>query len=112
MARRPCAALWETPAVNHNGDVTTCCLDVRMVNCLGNLTTTTLLAIWRGPTIHAWRLAQIRGDFAASGPACPGCNYESAGYYPTEKVRDYLERTGEAQTLADLIAAGPAEDEA
>ena len=102
--RRPCAGLWETPAVNHNGDVTTCCLDVRMENRLGNLTEQSLLEIWRGATIHAWRLAQIRGDFAASGPACPGCNFASAGTYPEEKIRAYLERTGEAGALAEYLA--------
>ena len=105
MARRkPCAGLWETPAVNHNGDVTTCCLDVRMENCLGSLRESSLFDLWHGATIHAWRLAQIRGDFAASGPACLRCNFASAGTFPDEKIRAYLERTGEAGALAAYLA--------
>lgn len=102
--RKPCAGLWETPVVNHNGDVTTCCLDVKMENKLGNLAQETLLEIWRGPKLHAWRVAQIRGRFHESGPACTKCNYMSAGTYPREKVIEYLERTGESRVLAEYLS--------
>ncbi|NOZ87609.1 MAG: hypothetical protein GXP49_15360 [Deltaproteobacteria bacterium] len=102
--REPCAGLWETPVVNHNGDVTTCCLDVKMKNKLGNLGQESLVSLWRGPKIHSWRIAQILGRFDMSGPACPDCNYKSAGTYPQRKIVEYLEKTGEAKVLADYLS--------
>jgi radical SAM protein with 4Fe4S-binding SPASM domain len=76
--------------VHVDGDVTTCCLDEHLENKLGNLKETPLAEIWNGSVLHAWRLAQIRGDFAASGPLCTRCNWQSAGTYPQEKVDTYL----------------------
>ena len=102
--RKPCAGLWETPVVNHNGDVTTCCLDVDMENKLGNLAEESLLEIWRGPRIHSWRMAQILGRFHESGPACIRCNFKSAGTYPRDKIVEYLERTGESRVLAEFLS--------
>ena len=79
--------------VHVDGDVTTCCLDEHLENKLGNLKETPLNKLWDGETIHAWRLAQARGDFAASGPLCTRCNWQSAGTYPQEKVDAYLKKT-------------------
>jgi radical SAM protein with 4Fe4S-binding SPASM domain len=81
--------------VHVDGDVTTCCLDEHMENKLGNLKETPLAEIWNGKTIHAWRLAHLRGDFANSGPFCVRCNWQSAGSYPPEKGRAYLEKSEE-----------------
>lgn len=78
--------------VHVDGDVTTCCLDEHLENKLGNLKETPLAEIWNGQELHTWRLAQIRGDFAASGPLCTRCNWRSAGTYPQEKVAAYLNR--------------------
>ena len=93
MKRPPCAALWNTPMVHVDGNVTTCCLDEHLENKLGNLKETPLAKLWNGETIHAWRLAHARGDFAASGPLCTRCNWQSAGSYPQEKVDAYLKKT-------------------
>ena len=100
--RPPCAGLWNTPIVHINGDLTTCCLDTKLKNRLGNLREHTLDALWNGETLRAWRLAQIRGDFAASGPYCTECNWRSAGTYPREKVIAWLEKIGE-NVLADAL---------
>ncbi len=97
--RRPCAGLWNTPMVHLNGDLTTCCLDTGLKNRLGNLRTDSLDALWYGPRIHAWRLAQIRGDYASSGPYCTECDWWSAGTYPDDLIEDYLEQTGEKELL-------------
>lgn len=93
--RPPCAGLWETPIVHVNGDLTTCCLDTQILNRLGNLREHSLDTLWNGPELHRWRVAQIRGDFAASGPYCTACNWRSAGAYSPEKSRAYLVKTGE-----------------
>lgn len=94
--------------VHLNGDLTTCCLDPKLLNKLGNLTQNTLDELWNGPRIHAWRLAQIRGDFEASGPCCTECHWWSAGSYPDGRIEEYLEKTGEFELLARFRAArGP-----
>ncbi len=85
--------------VHVDGSVTTCCLDEHLENRLGNLLQTPLSALWKGRTIHRWRLAQIRGDFADSGPLCTRCSWRSAGSYPPEQVERYLEETGEHELL-------------
>ncbi len=86
--------------VHLNGDLTTCCLDTGLKNRLGNLCEQSLEDLWHGPTIHVWRLAQIRGDFGSSGPYCTECDWWSAGTYPDALIERYLEQTGEWELLA------------
>jgi len=88
--RPPCAGLWNTPMVQVNGDVTTCCLDEHLENRLGSLRTSTLSELWNGETINRWRLAHIEGRFKDSGPLCPRCNWRSAGSYPEGKAAAWL----------------------
>ncbi len=104
MQRPPCAALWNTPMVHVDGDVTTCCLDEHLENKLGNLGETPLDQLWNGDALHKWRIAQIRGKFSESGPLCDTCNWQSAGSYPKEKVEAYLVKTGEQTILQDVRA--------
>lgn len=91
--RPPCAGLWNTPIVHVNGDLTTCCLDTKIENRLGNLRESSLRELWDGAQLHAWRVAQIEGRFEDSGPYCTACNWRSAGFYPAEKAQEYLEKT-------------------
>ncbi len=84
--------------VHVDGDVTTCCLDEHLENCIGNLLETSLPELWHGKTMHQWRIAHIEGRFEDSGPLCTRCNWQSAGSYPPEKVEDYLAKMGEAPT--------------
>ena len=97
--RPPCAGLWNTPMVHLNGALTTCCLDPKLKNTLGNLSSHSLQSLWQGPTIHRWRLAQIRGLFEESGPACIECDWWSAGRYPRERIEAYLKENGELELL-------------
>ena len=83
--------------VHVDGEVTTCCLDEHLENKLGNLKEEPLSKIWAGEKIHAWRMAHIRGEFDQSGPLCNRCNWQSAGSYPPEKVKAYLEKHGEPE---------------
>lgn len=99
MNRPACAGLWSTPMVHVHGDVTTCCLDERLENRLGNVRETPLAELWNGPTLRAWRLAQARGDFAASGPYCTRCNWKSAGTMAEEDVDAWLGSVGETALL-------------
>lgn len=97
--RQVCAALWDTPMVQVNGDLTTCCLDEQLENRLGNVRETPLGALWNGPTMHGWRVAQAEGRFEASGPLCTRCNWQSAGALPSARVVDYLSLHGESTAL-------------
>jgi radical SAM protein with 4Fe4S-binding SPASM domain len=90
--RPPCAGLWSTPMVQVNGDVTTCCLDEHLVNKVGNLSEQSLSEIWNSDKLNAWRLAQIEGRFADSGPLCTQCNWRSAGEYPADQAKQWKEK--------------------
>lgn len=97
--RLPCAGLWNTPMVQVNGDLTTCCLDEHLENRLGNIRETPLAELWTGPKVHAWRVAQAEGRYADSGPLCMRCNWKSAGVVRPEEVEAYLRRTHEGAAL-------------
>jgi radical SAM protein with 4Fe4S-binding SPASM domain len=97
--RLPCAGLWNTPMVQVNGDLTTCCLDEGLENRLGNIRETPLAQLWRGPQVHSWRVAQAEGRYADSGPLCMRCNWRSAGVVQPAEVEAYLERTHERSAL-------------
>ena len=77
--------------VQVDGRVTTCCLDEHLENVIGNLTEQPLAALWGGETMQRWRLAQVEGRFADSGPLCTRCNWQSAGAYPEQKVAEWLQ---------------------
>jgi radical SAM protein with 4Fe4S-binding SPASM domain len=77
--------------VQVNGDVTTCCLDEGLENVVGNMTKNTLGEIWYGSTMNRWRLAHAEGRFADSGPLCTRCNWRSAGAYPEDKLKAWVE---------------------
>ena len=78
--------------VHVDGTVTTCCLDERLENRLGNLRERPLAEIWSGQTIERWRLAHVERRFEDSGPLCTRCNWRSAGALPPDKVSAWLER--------------------
>jgi radical SAM protein with 4Fe4S-binding SPASM domain len=94
MERPACAGLWHTPMVHVNGDVTTCCLDERLENRLGNVRETPLAELWNGPVVEAWRLAHAEGRFADSGPYCTRCNWRSAGALPDADLAAWKARRG------------------
>lgn len=105
--RRPaCAALWDTPMVTVNGDLTTCCLDERLENRLGNINESPLATLWNGQTLHRWRVAQAEGRFQDSGPHCTRCNWASAGAMDESRLRNYLtESATSPPTLLSRIHA-------
>jgi hypothetical protein len=76
--------------VHVDGRVTTCCLDEQLENVVGSLTEQSLVQIWHGPTMNAWRRAHIAGRFEESGPLCTRCNWRSAGAFPADKAAAWL----------------------
>jgi len=78
--------------VQVNGDVTTCCLDEHLENRLGNVNETPLAELWNGATLQRWRLAQVEGRFAESGPYCTRCNWRSAGAMTADRLDSWRRR--------------------
>nr|MCK4930087.1 SPASM domain-containing protein [Nanoarchaeota archaeon] len=87
--RPPCHALWETILIAANGDVTTCCLDLDLVNKLGNVETDDVHELWTGEKINEWRQAQLKGNFKNSGPKCASCPFQNAARLSKEKINKY-----------------------
>jgi radical SAM protein with 4Fe4S-binding SPASM domain len=92
--RPPCAGLWDTPMVQVNGDVTTCCLDEHLENKVGNVNHNPLAEIWKSKTMDDWRTAQVAGRFEDSGPYCTRCNWRSAGTLSPERVAAWQSSRG------------------
>ena len=91
--------------VQVDGTLTTCCLDERLENRVGNVRETPLAALWEGARLHGWRVAQAEGRFEDSGPYCMHCNWQSAGAMPREALIAWAERKGLAGLAARLRSA-------
>ena len=86
--------------VHVNGDVTTCCLDEHLENRIGNITTSSLEELWNSNLMNQWRIAQIQGNFAQSGPLCSRCNWRSAGAYSEQDAILWYERWQRQQKIS------------
>lgn len=91
--------------VTVSGDLTTCCLDERLENRLGNINETPLATLWSSETIHRWRIAHAEGRFEDSGPLCTRCNWRSAGAVDEARLQKYLRETGELSPHSWLRSA-------
>ncbi len=88
--RPPCSAMWTTPVVRHDGDLTMCCADLGARLSLGSLARHSFRELWEGPEATRRRLAHVKGAFHQLEP-CANC----AGFdwYRLEpmRVRRWLE---------------------
>ncbi|MCB9760874.1 MAG: SPASM domain-containing protein [Alphaproteobacteria bacterium] len=98
--RPPCAGLWATPVIRHDGHLMMCCADLPGELDLGDLATQGFRALWEGAEAERRRLAHIRGAFDEVGPcaACGGINWY---HVPPEVVRGTLARAGAAALWPD-----------
>lgn len=77
---KPCPALWETPTINWDGNVTVCCTDVFLKLVLGNLKDKTFKELWTSDKIKELRIKHIMGE-TDDIPVCKECN----GIEPEDK---------------------------
>ncbi|MFH1850236.1 MAG: SPASM domain-containing protein [archaeon] len=103
MTRRPCAALWKTPVIHRNGDVTVCCRDVLMELKLGNIRESTLEQIWLGDRITAMRINAIKGDYAEM-PKCCGCDNLDNPTISDEEITQYLKSINRQDLIKPFLA--------
>ncbi len=90
MPRKPCAAIFMTPVIQWNGDVTTCCHDPLMELKIGNVNETPLDELWYGEEMTKRRIAQIKGDFSYP-PRCLHCKNVDGIEITHEQVIEYLQ---------------------
>jgi radical SAM protein with 4Fe4S-binding SPASM domain len=83
---KPCPALWETPSINWNGDVTVCCTDILFKLKIGNINKNTLKELWNSPIMTEFRIKHIKGETKD----IPVCN-ECTGMEPRDKEQ-FLEK--------------------
>ena len=79
---KPCPALWETPTINWDGDVTVCCTDVFLRLVLGNIKDKPFREIWTSEKITELRIKHIKGE-TNDIPVCKECN----GLEPEDKEK-------------------------
>jgi radical SAM protein with 4Fe4S-binding SPASM domain len=90
IIRRPCPALWRTPIIYRNGDVSVCCIDIYMKNKIGNVNEKSLNEIWNSELLKKWRIAQIEGKFEESGPICGNCGNAFGPFLTDKYIINYL----------------------
>ena len=60
---QPCSGFWKSPVVGYRGDLTTCTLDSRFSNRLGNVLDQPFSQLWWGERLQGWRDQVARGDY-------------------------------------------------
>src|ERR1035441_5759941 len=86
--RVPCSALYNTLAINTNGNVSICCLDSFNGTNMGNVFKDGVKGVWHGPKLTAMRRLHEQGQWDKI-PLCKNCD-RWASYQFTEEVRDGL----------------------
>ena len=80
--RKPCHALWQTPIVRANGQVSVCLSDIDSHMKIGNLKDKDFLSIWLGKATNDYRIMHALGK-AKDISICNHCTYYEA--YEVEK---------------------------
>ncbi|MBT6136055.1 MAG: radical SAM protein [Rhodospirillaceae bacterium] len=88
-----CPSPFKTLAVNFNGEVSVCCVDWSHDTVVGDLREESLLDVWDGARLRAFRLAHLKGQ-RATLKACENCQYMQ-GYGADSDLDD----------VADAVAA-------
>jgi len=91
--RKPCAALFMTPVIQWNGDVTVCCYDAHLELKIGNVNETPLDELWYSEEMQRRRLLQIIGDFSYP-EKCSKCKNLDGIEITDEQVIEYLRNIG------------------
>jgi len=76
--RGPCAALWLTPVIRHDGHLQMCCADMGGELDLGSLREHSFSELWNGPRAEALRQAHRDGRFEGVCAGCGGINWYEA----------------------------------
>ncbi len=99
--RGPCAALWLTPVIRHDGHLVMCCADLRGETDLGSLAEHRFDALWEGAAATRRRLDHLAGRFEGVCATCGGVNW----YAVTDEMAAETRRRAARLGLAN--APGP-----
>lgn len=72
--RYPCYALWFSPAINWDGQVSPCCMDWDKKLIIGDVNNQSLSDIWQGKKLKNYRRLHLQGKHNQM-PVCDKCNY-------------------------------------
>ncbi len=72
--RTVCPEPFKSMSINFDGRVSVCCVDWSMGTVVGDTSTESVVDIWNGPRMRAFRLTHLRGR-RATIPACARCQY-------------------------------------
>jgi MoaA/NifB/PqqE/SkfB family radical SAM enzyme len=74
ILRKVCPLPFYSLAVNVDGSVSACCVDWSHGVVVGDLSSESLLDIWKGERLHTLRLVQL-ADRKHANPVCASCDY-------------------------------------
>ena len=100
--RKPCAAIFMTPVIGWNGDVTTCCHDPLLELKIGNVNETPLNDLWYSEEMTRRRIAQIKGDFSYP-KRCLHCKNVDGIEITDEQVIEYLQNIGREDLIEQYV---------
>jgi len=84
-----CPSPFKTLAINFNGEVSVCCVDWSHDTVVGDVRAESLLDVWNGERMRAFRLTHLLGE-GATLKACFGCQYMQ-GYDENSDLDDVRE---------------------
>lgn len=88
MRRSPCPALWQTPIIRSDGQVSVCLSDIDSHMEIGNLNELSFLEIWLGSRANQFRQLHMEGD-AAKISICSHCTYYEAFSMESAHWKEY-----------------------
>ncbi len=97
--RNPCPALFMTPVIQWNGDVTVCCYDPMMELRVGNINEKPLEDIWYSEEMHKRRIMQIMGDFSYPSK-CLACKNVDGIQITDKEIVEYLKNVGREDLIS------------
>ena len=100
MKRKPCAAIFMTPVIQWNGDVTTCCHDPKCELKIGNVNETPLEDLWYSEEMTKRRVMQIEGKFDYP-KRCLNCKNVDGIEITHEQIIEYLKDIGRENLFLD-----------
>lgn len=69
----PCMNLWKELVISNDGTVSMCCVDYDITEEIGNIETSSIMQIWRGPALQRIRKLHMEKKYKEIG-MCAACN--------------------------------------
>ena len=70
--RKVCAQIFKSIQINHDGKILPCCIDLKVINVIGDINSNSLISIWNGKPMNDLRVKHLAGQRDKIDP-CSGC---------------------------------------